>query len=88
MAKPFIPKKKFDFKVFTNIRDILEYLNISSYMHMFTDHKMSSVSEFYSMDEFKLKKMLMPKQIRNQILRYTHFYSKRVRKEQKLRLKR
>ena len=87
MAKPFVPRKKFEFKIFTTIKEILEYLNITSYLHMFTDSKMTSVSEFYSLDEFKLKKMLMPKQIRTLILKYIVFFNKKVRKERKQRLK-
>ena len=62
--------------MFTSIRDILDYLGLLSYLHIFTDNRISAVSDFYLLDEFKLKKLLVPVQVRKLILRYTYFYNK------------
>ena len=81
MAKPnVLNRRKFEFIVFTSIKDILEYLGIANCMHLFVDNKLSAVIDFYKIDEFKLKRMLMPVAVRNLILRYTQFYNKEVRR--------
>lgn len=86
MAKPAVlNKRKFQFKVFTSIKEILDYLGIANYLHLFVDNKLSAVIDFYNIDEFRLKRMLMPVAVRNLILRYTQFYNKEVRKRAKSR---
>ena len=65
LVKPKVQmKKRFEFKVFTNVRDILDYLGLISYLHLFNDNKLSAVSEFYHLDEFALKKILVPHPVR------------------------
>jgi hypothetical protein len=86
-VRTFIPRNKFEFKVFTSIKDILVYLGLPNYLHLFTDNKLSAVSDFYNLDDFKLKKLLMPKPIRNQILRYTEFFNKKLKKMRRMQQK-
>lgn len=45
------PQKKFKFKVFLSIFEILEYLGIQSYFHLFNDTKLTRVSDFYHITE-------------------------------------
>ena len=71
-----LQKKDFKFKVFTSIREILEYLRVSSVAFLFDDHGVKNTSEFYALDELALKKMLVPAAARKAILAYSKFYNK------------
>ena len=76
-------RKTFDFKIFTSVRDILDYLGLLSYLHIFSDNRISHTADFYLLDEFKLKKLLVPVQVRKLILRYIVFYNKQANKRHK-----
>jgi hypothetical protein len=71
-----LQKKDFKFKVFTSIREILEYLRVSSVAFLFDDHGVKNTAEFYALDELALKKMLVPAAARKAILAYSKFYNK------------
>lgn len=80
-AKEPKPKTKgFVFKVYTSIREILTYLEISSVAFLFNDYGYKTTSEFYQLDDHTLKKMLVPARARLTILAYIKFYNKETKK--------
>ena len=59
-----IPTKNFEFKPFKDIRELLSYLNLSTYVHLFSDKGLTHFTDFYLLTEEILKKILVPKAAR------------------------
>ena len=73
--QPLAPKD-FKFRVFSSIREILEYLRVSGVAFLFDDHGFRSTAEFWALEESVLKKMLVPAAARKVILAYSRFHNR------------
>ena len=71
-------KENFKFKNFKSIREVLQHLGLQRYSHLFYDKEIECLSQFYTLDESSLKRMLIPAQARTLILDYISFYNKEL----------
>ena len=62
--------KDYVYKQFKNLREILEYLCLKSWAHIFWDRGLKTVTDFCMLTEQQMKRLLVPQQARTIILSY------------------
>ena len=62
--------KDYVYKQFKNLREILEYLSLKSYAHIFWDKDIKTVTDFCMLTDESMKRLLVPQQARTIILSY------------------
>lgn len=75
-----VDESQFKYKSFKDLRELLAYLNLQSYAHLFSDKGLTHFSDFYLLNDNALRQLLLPKPARKLVLAYQKFYRKCIMK--------